>query len=89
MAAAVAGKHAGDPLIRDGYLRHGPLCAPAHRPAPDLARAALDQHGIAVKRLRWMGQHDNHLFRCDTADGERLVVRVCPPGGHSDAELAR
>jgi Ser/Thr protein kinase RdoA (MazF antagonist) len=53
----------------------------------DLARAALDQQGIAVKRLRWMGQHDNCLFRCDTADGERLVVRVCPPGGRSDAEL--
>ena len=53
----------------------------------DLARAALDQQGIAVKRLRWMGQHTNHLFRCDTADGERLVVRVCPPGGRSDAEL--
>jgi Ser/Thr protein kinase RdoA (MazF antagonist) len=53
----------------------------------DLARTALDQQGIAVKRLRWMGQHTNHLFRCDTADGERLVVRVCPPGGRSDAEL--
>jgi len=53
----------------------------------DLARAALDQHGIAVKRLRWMGQHDNHLFCCDTADGERLVVRVCLPSGRSDAEL--
>ena len=52
-----------------------------------LARAALDQQGIAVKRLRWMGQHTNHLFRCDTAGGERLVVRVCPPGGRSDAEL--
>jgi Ser/Thr protein kinase RdoA (MazF antagonist) len=53
----------------------------------DLARAALDQEGMAVKRLRWMGQHTNHLFRCDTADGERLVVRVCPPGGRGDAEL--
>ena len=53
----------------------------------DLARAALDQHGIAVKRLRWMGQHDNYLFCCDTADGERLVVRVCLPGGRSDTEL--
>jgi Ser/Thr protein kinase RdoA (MazF antagonist) len=55
----------------------------------DLARAALDQQGIAVKRLRWMGQHSNHLFRWDTADGERLVVRVCPPGGRSDAEQVR
>jgi Ser/Thr protein kinase RdoA (MazF antagonist) len=53
----------------------------------DLARAALDQQGIAVRRLRWMGRHTNHLFRCDTAGGERLVVRVCPPGGRSDAEL--
>jgi hypothetical protein len=53
----------------------------------DLARAALDQQGIAVRRLRWMGQHTNHLFRCDTATGERLVVRVCLPGGRSDAEL--
>ena len=53
----------------------------------DLTRAALDQQGMTVKRLRWMGQHTNYLFRCDTADGERLVVRVCPPGGRSDAEL--
>jgi Ser/Thr protein kinase RdoA (MazF antagonist) len=54
----------------------------------DLALAALVQRGIAVRRLRWMGQHSNHLFRCDTATGERLVLRVCLPGGRSDAELA-
>ena len=52
-----------------------------------LALAALDQQGITVRRLRWMGQHTNHLFRCDTTSGERLVVRVCLPGGRSDAEL--
>ena len=34
-----------------------------------------------------MGQHGNHLFRCDTVAGERLIVRVCLPGGRSDAEL--
>ena len=34
-----------------------------------------------------MGQHSNHLFRCDTVAGERLIVRVCLPGGRSDAEL--
>ena len=44
-----------------------------------LAGAALDQQGITVRRLRWMGQHTNHLFRCDTTTGERLVVRVCLP----------
>jgi Ser/Thr protein kinase RdoA (MazF antagonist) len=52
-----------------------------------LAQAALDQQGIAVRRLRWMGEHSNHLFCADTADGDRLVVRVCLPGGRSDAEL--
>jgi Ser/Thr protein kinase RdoA (MazF antagonist) len=52
-----------------------------------LARAALDQHGVAVGRLRWMGEHSNHLFRCDTTSGDRLVVRVCLPDGRSDAEL--
>ena len=52
-----------------------------------LARAALHQQGGAVDRLRWLGEHSNHLFRCDTPAGERLVVRVCLPGGRSDAEL--
>jgi Ser/Thr protein kinase RdoA (MazF antagonist) len=52
-----------------------------------LARAALDQQGIPVRRLRWMGQHTNDLFRCDTATGERLVIRVCLPGGRRDDEL--
>jgi Ser/Thr protein kinase RdoA (MazF antagonist) len=52
-----------------------------------LARAALDQQKVAVRRLRWMGEHSNHLFCADTADGDRLVVRVCLPGGRSDAEL--
>jgi Ser/Thr protein kinase RdoA (MazF antagonist) len=53
-----------------------------------LARAALDQQGVAVGRLRWLGEHSNHLFRCDAATGDRLVLRVCLPGGRSDAELA-
>jgi len=53
----------------------------------DLARTALRQQGMPVRRLRWMGQHSNHLFRCDTVAGERLIVRVCLPGGRSDAEL--
>jgi Ser/Thr protein kinase RdoA (MazF antagonist) len=52
-----------------------------------LARMALDQQGVAVRRLRWMGEHSNHLFRVDTAIGDRLVVRVCLPNGRSDAEL--
>jgi Ser/Thr protein kinase RdoA (MazF antagonist) len=53
----------------------------------DLAWAALAQQGTAVRRLRWMGRHTNYLFCCDTAAGERMVVRVCLSGGRSDAEL--
>jgi Ser/Thr protein kinase RdoA (MazF antagonist) len=60
---------------------------PTTRQLGRLARAALDQQGVAVDRLRWMGEHSNHLFRVDTTTGERLVVRVCPPDGRSDAEL--
>jgi Ser/Thr protein kinase RdoA (MazF antagonist) len=52
-----------------------------------LARVVLDEQGVAVERLRWIGEHSNYLFRCDTAAGDRLVVRVCLPGGRSDAEL--
>jgi hypothetical protein len=53
-----------------------------------LARTALDQKGVAARRLRWMGEDSNHQFRVDTAVGDRLVVRMCLPDGRSDAELA-
>jgi Ser/Thr protein kinase RdoA (MazF antagonist) len=52
-----------------------------------LAQAALDQQGITIRRLRPMRRHSNHLFRADTNAGQQLVVRVCLPGGRSDAEL--
>jgi Ser/Thr protein kinase RdoA (MazF antagonist) len=42
---------------------------------------------VAVERLRWMGEHTNHLFRCDTPTGHRLVVRVCLADGRSHVEL--
>jgi Ser/Thr protein kinase RdoA (MazF antagonist) len=61
--------------------------APTTSQLRGLARAALEQQGVAVDRLRWMGEHSNHLFRCDTPTGQRLVVRVCLPDGRSDAEL--
>jgi hypothetical protein len=66
-------------------------CEPGTQPTASqlrqLAQTALDQQGITVKRLRWMGRHTNHLFRCDATTGDRLVVRVCLPDGRSDAEL--
>jgi Ser/Thr protein kinase RdoA (MazF antagonist) len=61
--------------------------APTTSQLRGLARAALEQQGVAVERLRWMGEHSNHLFRCDTPTGHRLVVRACLPDGRSDAEL--
>jgi hypothetical protein len=53
----------------------------------DVALVALRDQGVAARRLRWMGQHASHLFRCDTIGGERLVIRVCLPGDRTDAEL--
>jgi Ser/Thr protein kinase RdoA (MazF antagonist) len=61
--------------------------APPGRQLRRLALAALDQQGITVRRLRCMQRHSNHLFRADTTADQRLVVRVCLPGGRSDAEL--
>lgn len=61
--------------------------APLARQLRRLARAALDQQGITTRRLRRMRRHTNHLFRADTEAGQQLVVRVCLPGGRSDAEL--
>jgi Ser/Thr protein kinase RdoA (MazF antagonist) len=60
---------------------------PTIRQVGQLARAAMVEQGVRVERLRWMGPHTNHLFRCTTTAGDRLVVRVCLPGGRSDAEL--
>ena len=53
----------------------------------DLTLAALREQGLAARRLRWMGPHASRLFCCDATSGERLVIRVCLPGGRSDAEL--
>ncbi len=89
MGAEGAGPPAAGPLSSLGpILKDMDRCAPpltGH--LRDLALAALAGQGVAVRRLRWMGQHTNHLFRCDTAAGERLIIRVCLPGGRSDAEL--
>jgi Ser/Thr protein kinase RdoA (MazF antagonist) len=63
-------------------------CAtPRTRDLRDLVLGALRDQGITARRLRWMGQHASHTFRCDTADGERLLIRVCLPGVRTDAEL--
>ncbi len=60
---------------------------PHTRDLRGLSLAALKEQGLVARRLRWMGQHASHLFCCDTTTGERLVIRVCLPGGRSGAEL--
>jgi Ser/Thr protein kinase RdoA (MazF antagonist) len=77
-------------VVAVGHLwlsRSEPDVQPTTSQLRRLARAALEQQGVPVGRLRWMGEHSNHLFRCDTASGERLLLRVCLPDGRSDAEL--
>jgi Ser/Thr protein kinase RdoA (MazF antagonist) len=79
-----------DSVVVVGHLwlsRWEPSTPPTLSQLRRLARAALAQQGVPVGRLRWMGEHSNHLFRCETTTGERLVVRVCLPDGRSDAEL--
>ena len=86
--AARPGRHAGYPLIQDRYSRHGPLRAPAHRPAPGSGpgRAGPARHSGQAAALDGPARP----ITCSAATpltGERLVVRVCLPGGRSDAEL--
>jgi Ser/Thr protein kinase RdoA (MazF antagonist) len=77
-------------VVAVGHLwlsRSEPGMPPTASQLRRLTHAALAQQGVAIDRLRWMGEHSNHLFCCDTSTGERLVVRVCLPDGRSDAEL--
>jgi Ser/Thr protein kinase RdoA (MazF antagonist) len=77
-------------VVAVGHLwlsRSEPDVQPTTSQLRRLVRAALEQQGVPVGRLRWLGEHSNHLFRCDTTSGDRLVVRVCLPDGRSDAEL--
>lgn len=79
---------ASSAFVRRWILHHVDRCgAPLVGRLRELARVALDQQGVTGARLRWMGQHTSYLFRCDTATGERLVVRVYLPGVVSDAEV--
>jgi Ser/Thr protein kinase RdoA (MazF antagonist) len=45
-----------------------------------MALAALEQYDLAVDRLRLLTYHFNAIFRIDTADGKKLVLRINIPG---------
>jgi Ser/Thr protein kinase RdoA (MazF antagonist) len=51
----------------------------------DLALAALEQYDLPVTRVCLISNQMNGVFRVDTAEGRKVVLRVCLPGemGHS------
>lgn len=48
---------------------------------------ALRQYPIRVVDLRLLGFFTNLLYQVRTADGQRLVLRVCAPGWRTDTDL--
>lgn len=52
-----------------------------------LAQQALAHYHLDVARLRLISNAYNAIFRVDTADGEKLVMRVMRPGERTDAEV--
>lgn len=53
-----------------------------------LALAALEGYDLKVTDVRLLSNDFNGIFRVDTADGQRHILRVClPEGGHSLREI--
>lgn len=52
-----------------------------------LARAALADYPVEVRRLRLVSDHLNVVFRAETADGRVLAVRAGRPGWRTEADL--
>jgi Ser/Thr protein kinase RdoA (MazF antagonist) len=53
-----------------------------------MALAALERYDLPVKRLRLLTNDFNGIFRVDTMDGQKCILRVClPEGGHSLEEI--
>jgi Ser/Thr protein kinase RdoA (MazF antagonist) len=53
-----------------------------------LALVALERYPLDVVRVRLMSNDFNGIFRVETADGNKYVLRVClPEGGHNLQEI--
>jgi Ser/Thr protein kinase RdoA (MazF antagonist) len=52
-----------------------------------LAHNALEQYSLPVTRIRLITNETNGVFRVDTADGEKYVIRVGLPGRRSLAQV--
>ena len=53
-----------------------------------MAQVALQQYDLDVQRLRLLSNDLNGIFRVDTGDGQKMVLRVClPEAGHTLPEI--
>ena len=53
-----------------------------------MALVALQRYELNVERVRLLSDDLNGIFRVDTSDGQKLVLRVClPEAGHSLPEI--
>jgi len=53
-----------------------------------MALVALQRYDLDVERVRLLSNDLNGIFRVDTSDGQKLVLRVClPEAGHSLPEI--
>ena len=52
-----------------------------------LAQAALSQYELPVTRLRLLTYHFNAIFRVDTRDGRKFVLRINIPGVRSIGQI--
>ena len=52
-----------------------------------LVKVALQHYDLDVKQIRLVSNHYNGIFRVDTLDGKKYVVRVCLPYPQIDEQL--
>jgi Ser/Thr protein kinase RdoA (MazF antagonist) len=53
-----------------------------------MALVALQRYDLDVERVRLLSNDLNGIFRVDTGDGQKLVLRIClPEAGHSLPEI--
>jgi Ser/Thr protein kinase RdoA (MazF antagonist) len=53
----------------------------------EMARLALQEYPLNVKQIQLLTYHFNAIFRVDTEEGQKYVLRINLPGGRSLAEI--
>lgn len=52
-----------------------------------MALKLLENYDLNITRLKFLTNETNAIFRIDTADGSRYVVRLMRPGEHTDQQI--